>query len=171
MGKEIEELISQYNLYNADDKLVGISTVTLPTLDPITETISGAGILGEYETSAPGAFGSIEMEIPFRCFNKDAAKLLDAEGTMLFLRAAIQARDTATSMVVQKQVKVTISGKNKGCTIGKAESTKQMESSIKIEVIAFKYEYNDKTLIDIDKLNMKCVINGVDQMAKIRAMI
>ena len=171
MGNEIQELISQYNLYNADDKLVGMSTITLPTLDPVTETISGAGILGEYETSAPGAFGSIEMEIPFRCFNKDAAKLLDAEGTMLFLRAAIQVRDTATSKVVQKQVKVTISGNSKGCTIGNAESTKQMESSVKLEVLAFKYEYDGKVLMDLDKLNMKYVVNGVDQMAEIRAMI
>ncbi len=165
------EQISQYNLYNGDNRFIGISNVTLPTFDPITNTVSGAGILGEYESSSPGAFGSAEVEIPFKAMDKNAADLLDAAGSMLFLRAAVQDRDPSTQKIRQKQLKITIGGTQKGYTVGTAESSKSMDSSVKMEVLYYKQEFDGVVLFELDKLNNKYVINGKDQLLEIKSMI
>ena len=63
----IPEKINAYNVYKGGKKLIGISDeVTLPDFEAMTETISGAGVLGEIDSPAIGLFGSQEMEIPFR---------------------------------------------------------------------------------------------------------
>ena len=70
---QIPEIINAFNVYHGGNKFLGISgAVTLPSMDAITETISGAGILGEYETAVPGHFGSMEQEVPFRILEQDA---------------------------------------------------------------------------------------------------
>lgn len=165
------EQITQYNLYNGDNKFLGIANVTLPTFDPITNTVSGAGILGEYEASSPGAFGSAEMEIPFKAMDKNAADLLSAAGTMLFLRAAVQDRDASTQKIKQKQLKITVGGTPKGYTVGSAENSKSMDSSVKMEVLYYKQEFDGVVLFELDKLNNKFVINGTDQLLEIKSMI
>lgn len=67
MSNPIPEKVHSYNVYDDTEKLVGVSAeVTLPTLELMSEAVSGAGMLGEYESPTPGHFGSITMEIPFR---------------------------------------------------------------------------------------------------------
>lgn len=165
------EQITQYNLYNSDDKFVGITEITLPTFDPQTNTISGAGINGEYESSVPGAFGSSEIEIPFRIFNQQAADLMKVDGSILFLRAAVKETEASTLKIRNKQMKVTIGGEQKGLTLGTCGNGKTMDSSVKLEVKYYKHEYDNLTLLEIDKLNNVYVVNGVDQLADIKSMI
>ena len=63
----IPEIINDFNMYLSGNRLVGMTgEVTLPDMEAITETISGPGILGEYESGSPGRFGSMEQEVPFR---------------------------------------------------------------------------------------------------------
>ena len=50
----IPEIINDFNVYKGGSKLIGVSDeVTLPDFEAMTETISGAGIAGEYETTNP----------------------------------------------------------------------------------------------------------------------
>ena len=165
------EQISQYNLYNRYERLVGTTEVTLPTFESMTNTISGAGINGEYESSVPGAFSSTELEIPFRVIDQKAAEILKNEGSTIFLRAAVQSVDSSTNKIVNKSLKITISGRSKGCTIGTAGNAKTMDSSIKLEVTYYKQEFDGVILLEVDKLNNIYVVNGVDQLADIKSMI
>ena len=65
----VPEVINNYNVYSNGNILVGVSgSVELPALEAITEEVSGAGILGTYETSIPGFYSSMAQEIPFRIF-------------------------------------------------------------------------------------------------------
>jgi len=171
MSNTIAEQISQYNLYNANDKLVGITEVTLPSFEAMTNTVSGAGILGEYETTSPGQFSSSEIEIPFRVIDKTAAELLKTKGHLLFLRAAVQVKDQSTHQLLTKQLKVTIGGTPKGVTIGTGATAKAMDSSIKMEITYYKHVYDGSTLFELDKLNNVHVVNDEDQLADIKAII
>ena len=94
----IPEVINDFNLYLSGSKLIGTTgEVALPDFEAITATISGNGILGEYEAPVVGHFGSMEQEIPFRCFNTDYFSLIDQTKAMeLTLRGAIQTVDTTT---------------------------------------------------------------------------
>lgn len=166
----IPEHTTLYNLYNADDKLVGETETTLPAFEQMTNPVSGAGILGEFETSVAGAFSSAELEIPFRMFNEKAAKLLKTT-SMIFLRASVQEADPQTHQKVNKSLKITISGTRKGVTFGTVGNAKTMDSSIKLEVTYFKYEYDEKVLFELDKLNSVHNVDGEDQLLEINSMI
>ena len=171
MTKTIPEQVSLYNLYNSADKLVGTTEITLPTFDPVTNTISGAGILGEYDASVPGAFTSSEMEIPFRIFNRQAAELMKTEGNILFLRAAVKELNPSSLKKEDKQMKITVGGEQKGLTLGTCGNGKTMDSSVKMEVKYYKHEYDGSILFELDKVNCKHIVNGVDQLATINSMI
>lgn len=172
MAVTIPEQISQFNIYNQLNKLVGVtSEVTLPTFEVQTNTISGAGINGEYESGVVGSFGSSEMEIPFRVLDKQAAELLKTSGTILFLRAAVQEKDPSTLKTVNKGLKITVGGSPKGVTPGTVGGAKTMDSSIKMEVTYYKYEYDGEVLMEVDKLNNIYVVNGEDQLMDIKSMI
>lgn len=61
----IPESIHDFNMYLTGNKLGGITgEVEMPPFESMTSTVSGAGILGEYEAPTPGHFGSMEQEIP-----------------------------------------------------------------------------------------------------------
>lgn len=67
MSNPIPEKIVNYNVYDDTNKLVAVTgEVTLPNLEPLTETVSGAGILGEYDSVSIGHFGPMSIELQFR---------------------------------------------------------------------------------------------------------
>lgn len=168
----IPEKIINFNLYNELDKIVGVGAeVKLPNFEEMSETITGAGIGGEYESPTPGHFGSQEIEIPFRVLNESALDLMKKRMTTIFLRSAIQELNISTGEIVEKDFKVTIRGLHKGLDCGKAALGKSMEATCKMEVLYMKIESNGNTLLENDKLNMVHVVNGVDQLASIRGMI
>lgn len=48
----IPTVIHDYNVYNNGNKIIGTTgEVTLPDFEPLTSAISGAGLLGEFESS------------------------------------------------------------------------------------------------------------------------
>ena len=59
--------INRYNVYNKGNRLLGVGEeMTLPDFEPSSETVTGAGILGEIDDPTVGYFSNQELEIPFR---------------------------------------------------------------------------------------------------------
>ena len=77
MEKTIPTKINKYNLYNEAERLLGVGDeTTLPDFEAMSDTISGAGILGEIEDPTVGYFGNQEIEIPFRVVDKEAVDMM-----------------------------------------------------------------------------------------------
>ena len=68
-------------------------------------------------------------------------------------------------------MRIVVRGKAKKMSLGKAEPGKKMECETEIEIMYIKVELNKEVLMELDKLNFKYVLNGVDMMEKIRAQI
>ena len=76
MSKNIPTKINNYNVYNEGEKLLGVGDeLTLPDFEATSETVSGAGILGEIDDPTVGYFGNQELEIPFRLLDKETADM------------------------------------------------------------------------------------------------
>lgn len=170
---KIPEIISGFNAYLKGNRLVGVTgEVTLPDLEPITETIKLAGMLGEWDTSAPGEYGAMEMEIPFSNLYEDVFVILDALSTnQITLRGSMQFYDAGTGKTSQKGVKIVVSGRQKGATLGVFSTGKPMNSTGKIEVLYLKIEIAGKIMLELDKINGIYIVNGVDQREEIRRNI
>ena len=168
----IPEVINNYNVY--DDKarkLIGISgEVELPSLEAITDTIEAAGILGEVEDPVTGQFSSMKIKIPFSNLYTDLFNLMDTTNPpQLTLRGSMQVMNSATGGTDYVPVKIVTRGKSTTSNMGKVSKGKKVEPEIEMEVLYLKVMINNKTTLELDKLNFKYILNGKDMLAKIRS--
>lgn len=172
MTNPIPEKVVNFNVYSHTDKLVGVSSeVTLPDFEAMSETISGAGIAGEYESATPGHFGSQELEIAFRTISDPSFNLMKNGGKSIVLRAAQSSYDVANGRTNIRPLKITFRGAPKGLSLGKIGVGTPTETTNKFEILYIKIEESGKTLLEFDKLNFVFIVNGEDIMADIRNSI
>lgn len=167
----VPEVINNFNAYNNGNVLVGVSgAVTLPSLDAITEEVSGAGILGTYETSVVGMYGSMTQEVPFRVLDMDVFSLMNpSELVDLTFRASAQSTVKSTGAIDYKGMRVVERGRFKSFTPGKLELGKQMDAVLTLELLYILIEVDGKTMLEYDKLNSVFVVDGKDLLEKVRA--
>lgn len=168
----IPEVIHDFNMYTKGSKIVGVTgEVTLPDFEAMTETVSGAGILGEYDAVVIGRYGSMEQEIPFRCFNSDYFRLIDPTTVVeITLRGAIQQTNPATGAVEYVGMRVVYRGKCKKISLGTVKQGGPMDSSLTIEPTYIMIELNGEQKIELDKLNGVFKVNRVDLLAAIKKL-
>lgn len=171
VGLIIPELLNHYNVYNDANKLVGVSgDVELPDFEAITETIEGAGVLGEIEAAATGQFSSMIIKIPFSVLYEDMFTLVNsATGVNVTLRGSAQFMDPTTGITDHYPVKVVVRGKCKKYSLGKMTKGKKMDPSVELEILYIKIDVNNKPVVELDKANFKYAVNGVDLLEKIRS--
>jgi len=162
--------VTDFNVYTNNTKLVGITgEVTLPSLEALTSTVSGTGILGELETVNIGHFGSTTVELTWKVLLDKTFNLLTYSGEALILRGAIQRINNGK--VDQIGVKITLKWMPKALDMGKLAQNAQMESKNTLEVFYIKVEINGKTTLELDKLNYVFKVNGKDQLSAIKKLI
>lgn len=174
MGIVIPEVLNHYNVYNDKaKKLIGISgEIELGELEALTDTLEGAGVLGEIEDAVTGQFASIKIKIPFSVLYEDMFSIIDTTNPpQLTLRASMQCMDPTTGSTGYYPVKIVVRGKATNTNLGKAIKGKKMEPEVELEVLYIKIQINNKTTLELDKLNFKFVLNGKDMLAKIRSQV
>ncbi|WNF36407.1 phage major tail tube protein [Bacillaceae bacterium IKA-2] len=172
MSNPIPEKLINFNVYDDTEKLVGVSgEVTLPNFEAVTETISGAGIAGEFESATPGHFGSQTIEITFRTMMDKSFSLMKNRGRSIVFRGAQQIYDTAVGRSVAKKVKVTLRGQPKGLELGKMAVGQPTDTKNTLEILYIKIEVDDRVMLEFDKLNFVFIVDGEDILGQIRNMI
>ena len=163
--------INLYNCYQDGHKMVGLTDeVTLPDFDALTETLSGAGILGEIDEPTLGHFGASEIEIPFLMVDNQMFKMMDMSNSInLTLRISNQAIEQANFKTDFMPSRVVIKGKKKGFTMGSAKQGSAMKPSVKVEILYILIEVNGKKKFELDKLNVVYKVNDKDLLQKARS--
>lgn len=169
----IPQFLTNFNIYSSSSKLVGVSgDVTLPKFDNIGGTVSGAGILGEFETPVPGAFKSQTIDIGFRVIDKTMFELAaQASSASLTFRGSQQINDFTNGGIIAQGVRMETRGGIKGIELGKASPGKATDSKITQEILFVALYIDDVEELYLDKLNYIYRLHGVDQTADIRANI
>ena len=165
----IPEVIHDFNMYSRGHKILGITgEVTLPNFESMTETVSGAGILGEYEAPVIGRYGAFDMEIPFRCLNETYFSMIDpSSATELNLRGAEQLNNTTDSATDYVGIRIVVRGRAKNLTLGKLKQGGTMDSSITIAVTYILVEMDGQTRLELDKINGIFKVNGTDLLSRV----
>jgi P2 family phage contractile tail tube protein len=170
----IPEVLNHYNVYDENaKKLIGVSgEIELGELEAITDTIEGAGIIGEIEDPVTGQFSSLKIKIPFSVLYEDIFKLMNTtKPPMLVLRSSMQCMDPTTGETGYYPVRIAVRGKASNTNLGKITKGKKGEPEIELEVLYIKISINNKITFELDKLNFKFKLNGVDMLAKIRKQV
>ena len=171
MSKNIPTKINNYNVYNEGEKLLGVGDeLTLPDFEATSETVSGAGILGEIDDPTIGHFGNMQLEIPFRTLDKEATNMMDqTRAVQLTIRGAAQEIDSAGN-IVPKASRVVGRGRAAKLTGGKLKRTSTMDSGVTLNILYILIEVNGESVVELDKMNPTYKVNGVDLLAEYKEM-
>ena len=169
--KTIPTKINKYNVYNAGNRLLGMGEeVTLPKFESSKETVSGAGVLGEFDDPTVGYFSNMEQEIPFRVLDEEAVDMLDqTKAVQLELRGARQTTDE-NGDIEFRPMRVVVRGRMAGFDPGKVKAGNGMETSVKLTIIYILIELEDQPMVELGKTTETFKIRGVDVLAKVKEM-
>lgn len=166
----IPTVVNNFNVYRDGNVLVGLTDeIKLPDLQLMTETVNGAGILGEIEESIMGHFSSTTMDINFRMLCDDMFNFIDPTKVIdLNLRASRQTLKSGDGAVVYGGMRIAVRGKVKNFTPGSLKLHSTMGSAVSLELTYILIEFNGETKFELDKLNGVLVVNGKDLMEEVR---
>lgn len=169
MTNVIPELLNDFRIYlNGSVDAKGVADLQLPALEPLTETVSGTGIAGEYEAVVLGQFKSMKFTINWSMLYEELIEFMKPTAVRIDCRLANQMYDTANSTQVIKASRVLINGTATKNELGKVAKGKPYEASTELEVTYLKVELFGKTIIELDKLNYIYIVDGVDYLKQIR---
>lgn len=168
----IPEKVVNYNIYDEGEKLIGVEAeTTLPNFEAMTETISGAGIAGEYDSPTPGHFGSMEIEISYRTLSGQATKLMIPKAQVITLRGSQQLNDIAAGEMKYIPVKITLKVAPKNLDLGSFSVGQPTGTKNNLEILYIKVVVDGEEIIELDKLNFIYKVNGEDILADVREQI
>ena len=157
-----------YTVYEDAIEKLAVTEATLPDLEYMSETLSGAGIGGEIEEVLIGMMSAMTTTLNFRNVCPAAVSLAEPRTHKIDLRVAQQVTDSKTGDTKVVSVKHILKLKPKKTSMGKVATASAGELSGDYATSYFKTTYNGKTVTEIDPLNFICIINGTDYLAEVR---
>lgn len=165
---QIPEKLINFRVYEDGNNFIGVADAELPSLEAMTETVSGAGIAGEYDSPVIGHYQSMTLTINWRTPTGKLLSLAAPKVHQLDLRGAIQVNDAANGQYRAVPLRVTANCTPKTTETGSLQVGSPTDSSNEFEVTYLKIWYDGREYIEIDKLNFICKIDGVDYLAAVR---
>ncbi len=168
----IPDKIQNFNVYTDGEKLLGVSgEIALPELTGITEAVSGAGVLGEYNTAAIGHFSDMEIEIPFINYCAGMFNLADfSSDKNLTLRGAMQERNSATGALEPVGLRISMRGNVTSYTMGTLKAATGAKPSVKLSLTYYLIVYDGEEVFELDKVNGVYKVNGKDVLGQYTAL-
>ena len=166
---KITNKVIEYTVYVRENgkatKIADTTSVTLPSIEKLTDTIKGSGIIGEIDLPTYGQIGSMETEVATRTTNDKWGTLITANE--IEYRWVTDVVDPSTGKVAVDSHKAFLKVINKKAEEGKLEPGSAQDGSTSFEVIAYKRIINGNEIINIDKLNGILAVNGVNMFDNI----
>ena len=73
----VDQAVINFACYEDAKDFLGLASVTLPDVDFIVATVSGAGIAGNVEAPIIGHMNAMTAQLKFRTFSAESLKLLE----------------------------------------------------------------------------------------------
>lgn len=166
-----DQLVTQYSVWKNVTDYLGAGEVELPSFEALTETMKGAGIAGEVNAPVVGHYGSQTLKINWRTITKDAIALAEPKAHSIDLRANQKLFDAGKGEYVNQSVVIKTRCVPINLNPGKLAIGASTETANEFEVHYIKIMIDGKTVIEIDKFNFICVINGKDVLEQVRKNI
>lgn len=170
-GNAIPTKINKYNVYAKGNKLLGRGDeMELPKFETPSETVSGAGILGEIDDPTVGYFTNQTMDVPFRVLDQAAVDMLDmTKAVQLEIRGAQQTID-GEGNIVFRSMRVVVRGRANSFTPGKLKNGSTMDTVVSLSILYILIELDGEPVLELDKMNEVFKINGNDILAKVKEL-
>lgn len=166
----IPEKVVNYLLYVDGSKSeTALVDADLPDIQFMSETISGAGIAGEIESTTTGHLQAMTLGLNFRTLVDKNYNMLEQRAYALELKAGLQSSNQSNGKLINGKYRIMIKGYPKGFTQGKLSVGKPTDSKQEFSVNYMKVEYDGEEVFEVDKTNMIFKVKGTDYLTETRA--
>lgn len=170
---KVKNKVVNYSVYVRNDgratKITDTTSVELPSIEFLTDSIKGSGILGEIDIPSYYQPGAMSLVLGLRVTDEQMAELIAAKE--IEIRWVVDSIDTQNANVGINANKAFIKGMNKKFEEGKVETGSAQDSSFEYEVFAYKRIVNGKEMLNIDKLNGIFSVNGKNLLSDLNAAL
>ncbi|HEY3376580.1 MAG TPA: phage major tail tube protein [Armatimonadota bacterium] len=170
---QFPQVLNNFNLYTGvtGAKFIGVGTVKIPKITPLTQTVKLAGMSGEIELPVLGQLASTSATISTPTLTKDMVLLAVQDAQLLTARGAIQMYDAAIGRNKIVPLTVVMRGTMKNFEPGQLEKGAGMDSSVEIEVDYLMLMVDGMPYLLFDKWNNLYTVGGVNYLAEVNAAI
>lgn len=168
-NNQVPERLINCMIYNKSKALVGTGEVELPSLEAMTDTVTGAGIAGEIDSPVLGHYGSLGLTITFRTIENDVVELAAPKAHQLEIYGSQQSYDASTGEYKTTPVRVAVRAIPKNVSFGTFEPGATTDTEAEFEVTYIKVTINKKEVCEVDKLNFIAKFNGEDYLSSVRS--
>lgn len=140
------------------------SDLQLPSIEKLTDTLKGAGIMGEIDMPSFGQLGSMTFTVNNRADNPQYARLSRPGEIKFEVVWVVDVYDSKNVKVGIQTHKVYMSGVSKKHDLGKLEVNGGAEGSSEFEIYYLRKLVDGKEVLLIDKFNYKFAVDGKDYM-------
>jgi uncharacterized protein len=165
----IPEKLINAKVYDGDgNTLVAMADVDLPDIEYLSETLSGSGLAGEYDSPTMGHIKAMKVKFKFRAVYSTDLTMIAPTPRLFDIRASIQGVDAASGEYVPYAYRVVMQAMPLKAGGGKMDPGKKMDNELEMSVSYIKIYVDNEPQVEIDVLNFICIIGGVDFLAVIR---
>lgn len=169
MSGIVPEVLRNFRVYeDGVDDMLGLSDVELPTFEAPTEDIKGPGIAGTISAPVNGHFNSMETKFNWRTILNKNISMAEPRAHHLDIRGDQQMYDSKTGEYKTCAIKAVVVGTPKSTELGKFDMGTTTGTANTLETSYVKVTVDGKTMLEVDKYNYVCVINGVDYLSASR---
>lgn len=165
----------QYSIY---DRTSGVAryvddtaSYTRPDIEMMSDTIKGAGIMGEIDLPTLGAISAMSIEMSLNKTNKSAIELFSPGVHTIETRWVNNVMDASTGETGVQANKEIMKILPKTLGLGDIEANETNEGTFGAEVLTYEYIVDGKSILKIDKLNNVFIVNGKDYSKALRSAL
>lgn len=170
---KINNKVIDYSVYGRKDgkatKAGDTTSVQLPSIEFLTDTIKGSGISGEVDFPTYYQTASMVTGINLRASSEATTELIAADE--IEIRWVTDCFDTNNVKVGINAHKAFIKGALKKFDEGKLENGAAQDGSLEYETFVYKRVINGKEVLHIDKFNGIFSINGINMLDNIKSAL
>jgi len=152
-----------------------MGTVTLPTITMMSDTLSGSGIAGEFDSPTIGHTQSITATMNLRKITDSHFQVLDGDFHIFDCRYTGQIKDGDSGANTIDKTSVLLKGTCSNINLGTIGPGQVQDASFDLSVAYIKVEYNGAVQLEISKMDMmhKVMKNGqlVDVLEETRSFL
>lgn len=165
---KVDNGTNTFAVYEDATEYYGMAEVTLPEIGTKAEEVTGAGIGGAFNGPFVGQVEAMSLTLNFRRVSKDVTKLAEPRNHQIDLRGAQQYWDNTAGVFKTQAVKYVLIAIPTKFNPGKLANASPTESSCEFSVTYFATFIDGEKVMEVDVLNCKYFVNGVDYAADIR---
>ena len=172
MARKQPLIVANFNVFvDGGMKLLGLSEVTLPSFEAMSETLSGAGIMGELDVPVTGQFSAMTMTMSFKVMYGDPLDFVVAKTHRFDLRSAMELEDPASYERSVGRERWSVIGPISKIEHGKRAPASVADATIDVAIRRVEHYMDGRRVLEYDQLNDIYIVNGMDMYAQVRAAI